>query len=334
MDIQEKLDTIEQRRQQFLNQTNDEKNTQIIKDSYDEYVSAKQINEYAPEQLEKAETNYYKAKYGIDYIDKQKEKYKSESIQMTKDKLKAHQEQLTRLNESLDNYKNSLQYSKGINEVKSMHLAKIKSLIEKIRLSDAHTNQQKTFYTEQEEDVINSYIITFNWFIGLFTIYYIFDNRRNPRRFIIPSIFLLSILFILKPLIHLFKSLFHFQFQFGYDPMKSKIPWILYAFFILVAIWIWVYLDIFTLLYQRPFVQPTGIPTTATRALVARQAAQAGLARQAAQAPLAVPPLAAIPVRSAAARRAAAAARALAPAPPNPISSFFTRAYQKIRQLI
>ena len=52
--------------------TNDEKNTQIIKDSYDEYVSAKQINEYAPEQLEKAETNYYKAKYGIDYIDKQK----------------------------------------------------------------------------------------------------------------------------------------------------------------------------------------------------------------------------------------------------------------------
>lgn len=268
MDIQEQLDTIEQRRQDFLNQTNAEKNTQLIKESYDEYVSAKEINEYAPEQLAQAETNYYKARYGIDYLDKQKEKYKSESIQMTDEKIKAHQAQLEKLNETLDNYKNSEKYSKSINEVKAMHLAKIKELIKKIRLSDANTNQQKTFYTEQEEDTINSYIITLNWMIGLFTVYFIFEHRRNPKSIIAPVIFLITVLFLLKPLVHLVETLYKVQLNIGYDPMKSKWPWFLYGFLILIAIWMWVYLDMLTMMLRSTFVA-TAATTTATTATAA-----------------------------------------------------------------
>jgi hypothetical protein len=301
MDIQEQLDIIEQRRLKFLNETNDEKNTQLIKDSYDEYISAKQINDSSSEQLEEAEINYYKAKYGINYIDKLKEKYKSESTQMIKDKLKAHQDQLSLLNESLNTYKNSEKYSKSINEIKAMHLAKIKSLIQKIRLSNAHTNQQKTFYTEQEEDVINSYIITFNCFIGLFTLCCIYYNLRNPKRLIIVTIFLLSIIFILKPLIYLIKSLFKVQFQFGYDPMKSKLPWILYAFFVLLAIWFWVYIDIFIMLYRRQFVPQT--PPLVVQPNP-QQAATAALARQT------IPPQATALARQTIPQQAAAAALA------------------------
>jgi hypothetical protein len=266
MDIQEQLDTIEQRRQDFLNQTNAEKNTQLIKESYDEYVSAKEINEYAPEQLAQAETNYYKARYGIDYLDKQKEKYKSESIQMTDEKIKAHQAQLEKLNETLDNYKNSEKYSKSINEVKAMHLAKIKELIKKIRLSDANTNQQKTFYTEQEEDTINSYIITLNWMIGLFTVYFIFEHRRNPKSIIAPVIFLITILFLLKPLVHLVETLYKVQLNIGYDPMKSKWPWFLYGFLILIAIWMWVYLDMLTMMLQSTFTPAPPGPAPAAPA--------------------------------------------------------------------
>lgn len=260
MEIQEKLDLIEKRRQAFLNQTIDEKNTELIKESYDEYISAKEINKFAPEQLNQAETNYFKAKYGIDYLDKQKEKYKTESLEMTKDKLKAHQRQLERVNESLNNYKNSEKYAKSINAIKAMHLARIKELIKKIRLSDAHTNQQKAIFKGQEEDAIRWYIIALNWFIGLFTLYFIYMNRTTINAFTIgQTIFLITIIFLIKHILYIAKELFKFKPNFGYDPMKSKIPWVIYAFVILVAIWVWVYLDIFTMMYKTPF---SAVPAT------------------------------------------------------------------------
>ena len=111
---------------------------------------------------------------------------------------------MKQLNDTLNNYKNSEEYSKRINEIKAMYLAKIKSLIQKIRLSEAHTNQQKTFYTEQEEDTIHSYIISLNWFIGLFTVYFVINNRSNINsKTVGQSIFLLSIIFLIRPLLHL-----------------------------------------------------------------------------------------------------------------------------------
>lgn len=257
MDIQEKLDLIEKRRQAFLTQTIDEKNTELIEETYDEYLSAKEINKFAPRQLDQAETNYYKAKYGIDYIDKQKEKYKTESLEMTKEKLKAHQTQLDRVDESLNNYKNSEKYAKSINEVKAMHLARIKELIKKIRLSDIHTNQQKAIFKGQEEDAIRWYIVALNWFIGLFTLFFIFMNRTNINKTTIgQAIFLITIIFFIKYILYFAKELFKFKPNFGYDPMKSKITWFLYAVCILIAIWSWVYLDIFTMLYKTPFSTP------------------------------------------------------------------------------
>ena len=262
MEIQEKLDSIEKRRQAFLTQTLDEKNSELIKESYDEYLSAKEINKFAPEQLQEAETNYYKAKYGIDYLDKQKEKYKTESIAMAKDKLKAHQEQLDRVNESLNNYKNSEKYAKSINSVKAMHLARIKELIKKIRLSDVHTNQQKAIFKGQEENVIRWYIIALNWFIGLFTAYFIYMNRANINAFTIGQVvFLITIIFLVKYILYIAKELFKFKPNFGYDPMKSKMPWVIYAFFLLVLIWFWVYLDVFTLLYKTPFAAVPATPS-------------------------------------------------------------------------
>ena len=262
MEIQEKLDLIEKRRQAFLNQTIDEKNTELIKQSYDEYVSAKEINKFAPQQLDQAETNYYKAKYGIDYLDKQKEKYKTESLEMTKDKLKSHQRQLDRVDESLSNYKNSEKYAKSINAVKAMHLARIKELIKKIRLSDGHTNQQKAIFKGQEEDAIRWYIIALNWFIGLFTLYFIYMNRTTINAVTIgQTIFLITIIFLIKYILYIAKELFKFKPNFGYDPMKSKIPWVVYGFIILVAIWLWVYLDIFTMLYKTPFAPIPATPS-------------------------------------------------------------------------
>ena len=262
MDIQEKLDLIEKRRQAFLTQTIDEKNTELIKESYDEYLSAKEINKFAPQQLDQAETNYFKAKYGIDYIDKQKEKYKTESLEMTKEKLKAHQTQLDRVDESLNNYKNSEKYAKSINDVKAMHLARIKELIKKIRLSDIHTNQQKAIFKGQEEDAIRWYIVALNWFIGLFTLFFIFMNRTNINKTTIgQTIFLLTIIFFIKYILYFAQELFKFKPNFGYDPMKSKITWFLYAVSLLVAIWLWVYLDIFTMMYKTPFAAVPATPS-------------------------------------------------------------------------
>jgi hypothetical protein len=264
MDIQEKLDSIERRKQELINRTPEEQKNKIIKTTYDEYVSAKEISEYAPEQLQQAETNYYKAKYGLQYIDKQKEKYKAESIQVSDKKLQAHKKQMGEVNNTLDHYKNAEEYNNHINEIKAIHLAKIKTLIQKIRLSEAPTNQQKTIFTEQEEDVIRSYIITLNWFIGLFTLYYIFINRSNINTVTISqTIFLLSIIFLVRPLIHVLKT-FSIPFQVGYDPMKSKKPWFLWVIFILGLILLWVYLDFFSMLLQRTFTAPADDASTTT----------------------------------------------------------------------
>ena len=254
MDIQQQLDTIERKRQQLLTQTNDEKNTVLINKAYDEYVSAKEINKFAPSQLDQAETNYYKARYGTEYINKQKEKFKIESAEMAKEKMQAHETQLEKVNETLDNYKNSETYSKSINRVKAVHLANIHGLIQKIRLSEVDTNQQRAFFKGQEEDAIRWYIISLNWFISLFTIYFIYDNRNDiKKKTIVQAIFLITIVFFIKHILFIGDKLFHFQWGFGYDPMKSKIPWIVWTFFLLMAIWLWVYLDIFTMLSQMQF---------------------------------------------------------------------------------
>jgi hypothetical protein len=254
MDIQQQLDTIERKRQELLTQTPDEKNTELIKKAYDEYISAKEINKFAPSQLDQAETNYYKARYGIDYLDRQKEKYKIESAEMTKEKLQAHEAQLEKVDETLNNYKNSEKYSKKINKVKAIHLARIKEYIQKIRLSQVDTNQQLAFFKSQEEDVLCWYIVLLNWFISLFTVYFIFNNRRSiTKKTIIQAIFLITIVFFVKHILFIVDKLFHVQLKFGYDPMKSKLPWVLYAISILVAIWLWVYLDIFTKLSRGRF---------------------------------------------------------------------------------
>ncbi len=254
MDIQQQLDTIEKKREETLYQTNDEKNTELINKAYDEYISAKEINKFAPSQLEQAETNYYKARYGIEYINKQKEKFKIESAEMAKEKIQAHEAQLEKVSETLDNFKNSETYGKSINRVKAVHLANIHVLIQKIRLSEVDTNQQRAFFKGQEEDAIRWYIISLNWFISLFTIYFIYDNRKDiKKKTIAQAIFLITIVFFVKHILFIGNKLFHIQWGFGYDPMKSKIPWVVWAFFLLTAIWLWVYLDIFTMLSSTQF---------------------------------------------------------------------------------
>jgi hypothetical protein len=262
MGIQEQLDAIERKRQQLLTQTEDEKNTELIKKAYDEYVSAKEINKFAPSQLDQAETNYYKARYGIDYLDKQREKYKIESAEMTKEKIQAHEAQLEKVDETLNNYKNSETYSKKINKVKAIHLASIKVLIQKIRLSEVDTNQQLAFFKGQEEEVIRWYIVLLNCFILLFTLYFLVTNRNSiTKKTIIQAMFLITIVFFVKHILFIGDKLFHLQLKFGYDPMKSKLPWVVYAVLILLAIWLWVYLDIFTKLSTTQF---TAVPPPVT----------------------------------------------------------------------
>jgi len=76
------------------------------------------------------------------------------------------------------------------------------------------------------------------------------------------TVFLLSSIFLVKPLYDLARLLFRVQFDWGYDPMKSKVPWVLWAFFILILIWLWVYFDVFSKLYKTPFNPVPSTPTS------------------------------------------------------------------------
>ena len=71
IDIQQKLDAIQQSNDELLNQTPSERNAAEVNEYYQEVLQAKTVKDHAPQQLKDAEERYYKARYGEKYMDVQ-----------------------------------------------------------------------------------------------------------------------------------------------------------------------------------------------------------------------------------------------------------------------
>jgi len=257
MDIQQKLDSIQIKREKILQQTPLEHNANKVNEYYQQVLQAKKVNEDAPDQLKEAEENYYKARFGDQYKDVQRQKYLSESKEVLQSMMKAHQEQLNNVDDMLQTYTSSRSYYKNIEEVQKTWLDKIKKWVRQIQESQSSINNRNAFYAEQEQTNLSGWILFENVFLISFIIVTIVNilmtyKHSESKDIIIKTIGILGlsvIVFftntILSWLRYLPKSV-TFYTQWGYDPMESKLPWILIMVFVLFLSICVVYVDVIT----------------------------------------------------------------------------------------
>jgi len=257
MDIQQKLDSIQSSREKLLEKTPFEHNADKVNESYQEVIHAKKINEEAPEQLKQAEENYYKARFGDQYADVQRQKYISESKEVLQSMMTEHQDQLKDLDDRLQTYSASRSYYKNLGEVKKTWLEKIKKWIRQIQESQASMNNRNAFYAEQEHVKLSGWILFENVFLLSFIVVTIVTTAMTYKEsdsheimikvvgIIVLTCIMLFTNTILTWLRYLPKSV-TFYTQWGYDPMESKLPWLLIVLFVLFATICVVYVDTIT----------------------------------------------------------------------------------------
>lgn len=256
MDIQKKLDSIQSSREKLLKRTPFEHNADKVNEYYQQVIQAKKMKDDAPEQLKEAEKNYYKARFGDRYVDVQRQKYVSESKEVLQSMMNEHQTQLTDLDDRLQTYSASRSYYKNMGEVQKSWLDKIKKWIHKIQESQASMNNRNAFYAEQEHANLSGWILFENSFLLSFIVVTIVTTAMNYKEsddskheIIIKAVGIVALtcimLFtntILTWLRYLPKSV-TFYTQWGYDPMESKLPWLLIVLFVLFATICVVYVD-------------------------------------------------------------------------------------------
>jgi hypothetical protein len=241
MDIQQKLDAIEKQNEELLNQTPSQRNAAEVNEYYQEFLQAKVVKDQAPQQLKEAEERYYKARYGDKYMDIMTQKYTAESKEVLKTMMDVHQEQLTKLDDKIKTYTSTATYLKNMEEVQKVWLLKTQKWVDDINRSNVSLNNRNTFYTDEEQQQLSYWILFENCILISFilvTVVLTFVNRSEIKMKVIGCIALTCIVFFTDTLLtwlrYLPKSV-TFYTQWGYDPMESKIPWLLVVVFVLVG---------------------------------------------------------------------------------------------------
>ena len=241
IDIQQQLDAIQKRTDEELNKTPAERNAEEVNEYYQEFLQAKTVNEHAPQKLKEAEENYYKARYGDKYMDVQEQKYTAESRVVLEEMMEAHQVQLKKLDDKIKTYTSTATYLKNMEEVQKVWLMKTKKWVDDINRSNVTLNHRNTFYTDEEQRHLSGWILFENCILISFilvTIVFTIMNKEDIKMKVIGCTALLCILFFTNTLLtwlrYLPKSV-TFYTQWGYDPMESKIPWLLVVVFLLLG---------------------------------------------------------------------------------------------------
>ena len=240
IDIQQQLDAIQERNDESLNQTPAERNAAEVNEYYQEVLQAQTVKDHAPQKLKEAEEKYYKARYGDKYMDVQIQKYTAESRDVLKTMMYDHQEKLKKLDEKIKTYTSTATYLKNMEEVQNVWLMKTKKWVDEINRSNASLNNRNTFYADQEQNQLSYWILFENCILISFVVVTIvltfMGDRAEIKMKTIGCIALLCILFFTNTLLtwlrYLPKSV-TFYTQWGYDPMESKIPWVLVVVFLL-----------------------------------------------------------------------------------------------------
>lgn len=247
MDIQEKLDEIQKQREDLLSMTPAQHHSETVKELYEEVLATEKAEKMAPQDVRDAKQKYYKARYGDQYLDKQMADYAIEGRTLRADILEKHNEELKKMDQSLSYYDSALLYLKNISGVQVSLLTSIQSLLDKIKMSEVDTTNRKTFYTEQEEEHLAFWTLLCNCIIlsqaGIVAWFYR-DQLKTNYKLLGVLVGLISVVFLLPYVVNLIYKLptaINVYTEWGYDPLSSKLPWLLIIGIIVYMIWLLVW---------------------------------------------------------------------------------------------
>jgi len=253
IDIQQKLDLIKASNEELLNQTPAQRNSKEVTKYYQEVLQARTVKDQAPENLKDAEEKYYKARYGDQYMDVLQKKYETESKEVLKTMMDVHQDQLTTLNDKIETHRATATYFKNIDEVQQTWLEKTKKWVDGINKANASLNNRNTFYADEEQGQLSYWILFENCillsFIVVTIVLTVMGKKEDLQMKIIGCTALACIVFFTNTFLtwlrYLPKSV-TFYTQWGYDPMESKVPWLLMLIFVLFGAICVVYIQAIT----------------------------------------------------------------------------------------
>ena len=250
MDLQAKLDSIQEQKQSLLEMTPSQHRSKNLSKLYADVVDAKSTAENAPFRVIAAEQKYYRVRDGENgYKEHLLQRYSKDGRELRDRMLAQHNSQLEEVNESLSYYESVRVYLRNISEVQVVLLTHIRTLLDKIRMSEVQTNYRKSYFMEQVQTTLGTRIILCNIFILSYVGLMLYIRRAQLEEPIIAwSIFvLLVIVFGLSYVIKVITSLplsLNVYTELGYDPTESKQQW---YFLIPIGMFIlWVSLLVFS----------------------------------------------------------------------------------------
>ncbi len=231
MDIQEKLDSIQEQKEALLTLTPSQQKSKNLTKLYQDVINARSTEKDAPFSVKAAEKRYYVARDGEDgYISQMKKKYANEARTVRHDMLTQHTDQMNKVTKSLQYYDSVRSYLKNISEVQASILKSIRESLDKIRTSPVDTNHRKSYYMEQEQKNILTWILVCNCFIFSYSVMMVIKHKDQLNNPIISGTItlLLACVFLLPFFVNLFMKIptsWNVYTEWGYDPTESKKQW-------------------------------------------------------------------------------------------------------------
>ena len=243
MDLQAKLDSIQEKKQAVLNKTPDEHKADNVAKLYSDVLKARSTAENAPFRVKELEKKYYTYRYGADgYKQELVDRYVREGRTKRADMLTQHNGQMESIDRSMTYYETVRIYFKNMADVETTLLTRIQALLNKTRTSQVETNYRKSYFMEQVQTSLSTRIILCNIFILSCIAVLGFQYRDQLQHKIISGtlIVLFVVVFGLSYLIQWITYLplsLNVYTRFGYDPTESKQHWYFIIPIGMVVLW-------------------------------------------------------------------------------------------------
>jgi hypothetical protein len=244
MDIQAKLDAIQEQRQALLDMTPSQHHAKHLSELYEDVLDAKSTAENAPFRVKAAEQKYYRVRDGPDgYREHLLQIYTKDGRSLRDRMLGHHKSQMDDVNQSLSYYESVRTYLRNISDVQMVLLTHIRTLLDKIRMSEVETTYRKTYFMEQVQTTLQTRIVVCNLFLLSYLVFSLYTLRTSLNEPLIAgllfalfvSIFGLS--YFIRGITSLPLSL-NVYTEFGYDPTESKQQWFFIIPLAMLILWI------------------------------------------------------------------------------------------------
>jgi hypothetical protein len=246
MDIQAKLDAIQEQQQSLLEMTPSQHRSKQLSKLYEDVLDAKSTAKNAPFRVTATEQKYYRVRDGPDgYQDHLLQLYTKDGRGLRDRMLSRHKSQMEEVNQSLSYYESVRTYLRNISEVQTVLLNHIRTLLDKIRMSEVETTYRKTYFMDQVQTTLHTRIIMCNLFILSYMVYSVYTLREKLEDPMIAGFLLVLFLsvfgisYIIKGFTSLPLSL-NVYTEFGYDPTESKQQWYFIIPISMLVLWIFV----------------------------------------------------------------------------------------------